>query len=120
MAVGTNKLTNTGIQSAAAKPKAYKLADGGGLYLLVERNDFKYWRMAYRFAGKQKLLSPGVYPTVSLKAARLARKEARAKFANDIDSIIIEPNATKTKDIILLETKGKISKSRIRKSLSEP
>ncbi|BAN98030.1 hypothetical protein E05_32640 [Plautia stali symbiont] len=45
--------------SKKAKDKAYKLSDGGGLYLLVNTNGSRYWRLKYRFAGKEKLLALG-------------------------------------------------------------
>jgi len=81
----SNKLTDTAVRNAAPKEKAYKLIDGQGLYLLVEKTGAKYWRLAYRFAGKQKLLALGVYPTITLKAARVARDEARLRLASGID-----------------------------------
>ena len=59
------------------KEKSYKLSDGGGLYLLVEPNGSRYWRMKYRVAGKEKRLSFGVYPTVSLANARQKREDAK-------------------------------------------
>ncbi|AFR15366.1 unnamed protein product [Burkholderia pseudomallei] len=67
----------------AAKP--YKLTDGGGMYLLVQPNGAKYWRMAYRLHGKQKLLAIGVYPAVGLATARERRDDARKKVAAGID-----------------------------------
>lgn len=51
------KLTNTKIKNTQPKDKPYKLSDGKGLYLLINPNGTKYWRMAYRFNGKQKLLA---------------------------------------------------------------
>jgi len=70
-----------------AKPreKAYKLADEKGLFLLVNPNGSKWWRLKYRIAGKEKLLSLGVYPDVSLKDARDRRDEARKRIAAGID-----------------------------------
>lgn len=56
------KLTNFKCQSAKPKKKAYKMADGEGLYLLVQPNGSKYWRQKYRIHGKEKLLALGVYP----------------------------------------------------------
>lgn len=66
-------------KASAAKPaeKPYKLFDGEGLYLLVQPDGGKYWRLKYRFAGKEKLLALGVYPTVPLKQARERRAKAR-------------------------------------------
>jgi len=62
-----------------------KLSDGGGMYLLVKPDGGKYWRMNYRFDGKQKTLSFGVYPTVTLADARQRREDARKLLANDSD-----------------------------------
>ncbi|MDP1559590.1 MAG: integrase arm-type DNA-binding domain-containing protein, partial [Nitrosomonas sp.] len=68
--------------SPAARP--YKLTDGHGLYLLVTATS-KYWRVNYRFMGKQKTLALGVYPETSLATARKKRDEARALLVKDID-----------------------------------
>ncbi len=73
------------VETAKPRDKAYKLADGGGLYLMVNTNGSKYWRMKYRFAGKEKKLSFGTYPDISLAQARTKRDEARKTLANDID-----------------------------------
>lgn len=56
------RLTNTACKNAKPKEKAYKLADGGGLYLEVMPNGSKYWRLKYRFVNKEKRLALGVYP----------------------------------------------------------
>jgi integrase len=58
-------------------PKSYKLFDGGGLFLLVNPNGSKLWRLKYRFDGREKLLALGPYPLVSLKEARDKRDEAK-------------------------------------------
>ena len=63
-------LTELEVKKAKSTEKQYKLSDGGGLFLLVHPNGGKYWRLAYRFAGKQKNLAVGVYPDVSLTDAR--------------------------------------------------
>ncbi|MGF6192095.1 tyrosine-type recombinase/integrase [Serratia sp. 2723] len=73
------------VETAKPRDKAYKLADGGGLYLMVNTNGSKYWRMKYRFAGKEKKLSFGIYPDISLAEARTKRDEARKVLANDKD-----------------------------------
>ena len=77
----------TDIQPRTAKPKEkpYKLADGGGLFLLVNPDGAKYWRMAYRFAGTSKLLSFGKYPQTTLADARDKRLAARKLLEADID-----------------------------------
>lgn len=63
------------VETAKPRDKAYKLADGGGLYLMVNTNGSKYWRMKYRFAGKEKKLSFGTYPDISLAEARTKREK---------------------------------------------
>ena len=50
-------LTDVKVKTAKPKEKPYKLADGGGMYLLINANGSKYWRIKYRFAGKEKMLS---------------------------------------------------------------
>ncbi|RMH10647.1 MAG: DUF4102 domain-containing protein [Gammaproteobacteria bacterium] len=64
--------------------KQMRLSDGGGLYLQVTPTG-KYWRLNYRFAGKQKTLAIGVYPRVSLKEARKARETAKKLLERNID-----------------------------------
>lgn len=73
-------LTDMAARNAKGREKAYKLAAGAGLYLLVMPNGYRYWRMKYRFAGKEKLLSIGVYPEITLKEALEKRDEARAQL----------------------------------------
>jgi len=78
------------IKIKAAKPtdKDYKLGDEKGLFLLIKKNGSKYWRLKYRYGGKEKLLAIGVYPEVTLAAARAKRDEARTLLANDIDPML--------------------------------
>lgn len=78
-------LSDTSIRNAKPPEKPIKLADGGGLYLLLKPNGAKWWRLDYRFAGKRKTLSMGVYPEVGLKAARDKRDEAKRLLADGID-----------------------------------
>jgi len=70
-----------------AKPgdKAYKISDGHGLFLLVNIDGAKYWRLAYRFNDKQKTLALGVYPEISLEKAREKRADARSHLDDGID-----------------------------------
>ncbi|EAR5882342.1 tyrosine-type recombinase/integrase [Salmonella enterica] len=75
------KLTARQISTAKPTEKPYKLSDGGGLYLLVNPNGSRYWRMKYRYAGKEKLLSIGVYPDVTLSEARDKRTQAKRILA---------------------------------------
>lgn len=81
-------LTELQVKNAKATDKPLKLSDGGGLFLLVQSSDpkdSKYWRLAYRFAGKQKTLALGVYPAISLSDAREKREAARKVLANGAD-----------------------------------
>jgi integrase len=78
-------LTDTAIRNAKPTDKTKKLFDAGGLYLEVAPRGGKWWRLKYRFGGKEKRLSLGVYPDVSLKDARERRDEARKLLANEID-----------------------------------
>jgi integrase len=72
-------LTDTAIRTAKPAGRDYKLADGGGLYLLVTAAGGKLWRLKYRSHGIERKLALGKYPAVTLSAARKARDEARAK-----------------------------------------
>ena len=78
-------LTDIEIRSAKPAASVVKLSDGGGLQLWVERDGGKRWRLAYRFAGKQKALALGVYPELGLKGARALRDEARRLLADGRD-----------------------------------
>jgi integrase len=71
------KLTATECKNAKPQDKPYKLADGGGMFLLIQPNGARYWRLKYRYAGKEKLLAFGVYPEISLSDARQKRDAAR-------------------------------------------
>jgi len=79
------RLTNTACKSAKPARKAYKLADGGGLYLEVVPSGSKYWRLKYRFAGKEKRLALGVYPQIALAEARELREIAKKQLSSGID-----------------------------------
>lgn len=78
-------LTDIKVRTTKPMDKQYKLTDGNGMHLLVHPNGSKYWRLQYRFGGKQKMLALGVYPDVSLADARVRRDEARKLLANGID-----------------------------------
>lgn len=67
------------------RPKPIKLGDERGLFLLLQLSGGKLWRLKYRYLGKEKKLSLGIYPDISLKAARARRNEARTLLANGAD-----------------------------------
>jgi hypothetical protein len=73
------------IESFKKEAKAYKRSDSQGLFLFVTPSGNKLWRMAYRFAGKQKELSIGSYPEITLAKAREKRDDARRLIANGTD-----------------------------------
>jgi integrase len=74
----TDMLTNATVLGLKARKKAYKVSDGGGLYVFVQPTGSKLWRLAYRFQGKQRTASFGAYPTISLAGARAHRDEIKA------------------------------------------
>ena len=78
-------LTNLAVLNTKLKTKPYKLADGEGMYLLVQPDGALYWRMDYRFNGKRGTLAFGVYPDVSLATARAKRAEVKKQLSAGID-----------------------------------
>ena len=93
-----NKLNSEQIQAIQPGASPCKLYDGGGLYLLVMPNGAKYWRLKYRYDGKEKSLSLGVYPKVSLAVARAGRDEARHLLATGGDPMAAKREAAKQKE----------------------
>jgi integrase len=78
-------LTELAIKSAKPREKKYKLSDSEGLYLEIATSGGKHWRVKYRHDGKEKVLSIGSYPAISLKMARTMRDEAKALLSQGID-----------------------------------
>lgn len=81
-------LTDIQIKHFKPNTKAYKKSDEKGLFIMVNPSGSKYWRLAYRYAGKQNTLPLGVYPDVSLKEAREQRDDARRQLRDGIDPSI--------------------------------
>jgi integrase len=79
------KLNDMAVRKAKPETKSYKMSDGGGMYVEVMPNGSKYWRLKYRFGGKEKRLALGVYPDVPLTLARERREKARKLLAEEID-----------------------------------
>ena len=71
-------LTDIQPRTAKKKDKPYKLTDGGGLYLLVNTDGAKYWRMDYRFGHARRTLALGKYPVATLAEAREKRSRPQA------------------------------------------
>lgn len=86
-----NRLTDKVVKLSKAKDKAYRLQDGGGLYLEISPAGpqtpmgAKRWYVKYRFANKEKRLSLGVYPTKTLKEAREDFAKARKLLTDNVD-----------------------------------
>jgi len=95
-------LTDLQVKKAKVMEKPQKLADGGGLYLLVQPNGAKYWRLKYRVAGVEKVLALGVYPEISLADARERRDGARKLLANGADPSTVK-KAKKAAAVALTE-----------------
>ncbi|MFZ5635616.1 MAG: tyrosine-type recombinase/integrase [Pseudomonadota bacterium] len=81
-------LTDTAIRNTKPGEKDMKLFDGGGLYLLIKPTGARWWRLKYRFDGREKLLSLGVYPTITLRDARERRDAAKRLIAHGTDPSI--------------------------------
>jgi integrase len=77
------KLSAIAVKQAKPKDKPYKLSDGAGLYLLINPNGSKYWRLKYRLYGKEKTFAVGVYPTVSLADARRDALDAKRMLVSE-------------------------------------
>ena len=99
----SNKLTELKIKYSKPEEKQYKLTDGEGMYLRVYPNSSKYWQLQYRFDGKQKVLSLGVWPEIGLTEAREKRALARKKIRLGIDPIgeqrVIQKEAQKELEV---------------------
>lgn len=88
-------LTDTGIRKAKTKTSAYRISDGGGLYIWITPAGGKLWRWKYRFEGREKLMTFGGYPDVSLSLVRERHAEARKLLAASRDPMA-ERKAEKT------------------------
>lgn len=95
-------LTHVAIKNAKPKEKAYKLSDEKGLFLLITPSGGKYWRVKYRFGGKEKQLALGVSPEVSLAEAREKRDKARKMIADNVDPGVVK-QASKRASILASE-----------------
>ena len=92
-------LTHSRIKAAKPRSSDYRIADNGGLFLLVKANGSKYWRLDYRFRGKRNTLALGVYPKVGLKDAREKRRQARIHLEHDRDPSEVRKAERRTKQV---------------------
>jgi integrase len=90
------KLTDLVVKKLKPEEKTYKLSDGGGLFVLVKPNGRKYWRQSYRFFNKQKTISHGEYPFISLREARDKRDDTKQLISDGVD-----PSTKKAQDKII-------------------
>ena len=87
------KLNDKAVSAAKSRDKDYKISDGDGLFLLVKSNGSKLWRLKYRIASKEKLLSFGQHPAVSLAVARTWTLDARKLLAAGVDPMVVKSEA---------------------------
>ncbi len=78
-------LTDTKVKNAKSNDKSYKISDGGGLFIEIAKSGSKLWRLKYQFQGKEKLISLGAYPNVSLKRARELREKNKTLLLDGIN-----------------------------------
>ena len=91
-------LTDAKVRNLKPREKAYKTADYDGLYVLTNPNGSRLWRFKYRIGSKEKLLSLGKYPQVSLQEARTARDQARANLTSGHDPSDLKRDEARSKD----------------------
>lgn len=103
-------LNDRQIKNAKPADKAYKLADSGGLHLQITPAGGKLWRLKYRISGKEKLLSIGKYPEISLVEAREAAENARRLLAQGQDPAAMKQQAKQERRAALLNTFAHVTK----------
>lgn len=100
-------LTDTAVRNAKPAEKAQKLFDGGGLFLFISTTGAKSWRLKYSYQGKEKLLTFGLYPAISLKEARERALEAKKILARgkdpSVEKKLEKENAQQTFERVALE-----------------
>lgn len=90
------KLTDLSVRNAKPGAKLYRLFDSGGMYLEVTPQGGRYWRLKYRLHGRERRISLGVYPGVTLAQARERRDETKRSVAQGIDPAVIRRNEKQT------------------------
>lgn len=90
-------LSDIQVKNAKSAPKETKLFDGGGLFLLITPSGGRLWQFKYRFDGKEKKLSFGAYPAITLADARQRREEAKKLLANGVDPGELKKSAKQAK-----------------------
>jgi integrase len=115
----TNVLTDLKVRSAKPTARLVKLSDGGGLQLWLMPTGAKYWRLAYRLGGKQKLLALGVYPAMTLSEAREARDAARKIIKAGNDPVTVKRTERTAKAIATANTFGVLAAQLLEKRTRE-
>ena len=108
-------LTDTAIRNVKLKDRPFKLSDGNGLYLFVTPGGARLWRLKYRFAGKEKSLSIGAYPAVTVRMAREAREKAKSQLAAGVDPSQAKQAAKRKERAATLHTFQAIAKEYVAK-----
>jgi len=111
-------LTDVEIRNAKPANKGYKLYDGGGLYIEISPSGGKLWRLKYRFDGKEKLLSLGKYPSVSLAKARTRRDDAKIQLADNLDPSEIKRREKLQREILVSNTFEFVARDWFKRHLS--
>lgn len=112
-------LSDAKIRSLKSREKAYKVSDFEGLYVLVKPSGSKLWQFKYRMFGKERLLSIGIYPEVSLAQARKAKESARTLVAGGIDPSEAKQLEQKNRREIAGHTFEKIGAAFLEKQIKE-
>ena len=112
-------LTDTAIRNAKPGPKPKKIFDERGLFLLVQPSGGKLWRLKYRYLGREKKLSLGIYPDVTLKVARERRDEARTLLANGADPASVKFDLEAAAKVAAANTFAAIAEEYLDKSTRE-
>jgi integrase len=112
-------LSDLAIKKAKPAPKPYKLADSGGLFLLVTPTGGKLWRLKYRHFSGEKTLSIGAYPTVTLAEARQSRDNAKKELSSGLDPSEIKRQAKLAAAEAAAQTFGSLAKEFIARQEAE-
>ena len=97
--MASTPLTDIAVKKAKPADKPVRIFDGRGLYIEIAPSGGKWWRWKYRFEGKERLLSMGTYPDVTLKAARDRRDEARALLQSGVDPSAVRKAAKASRSV---------------------
>lgn len=113
------KLNDQKCKHAASEEKPRKLFDGGGLYLEIMPTGSKLWRLKYRYGGKEKRLSFGKYPTITLESARNKRHKAKVLLSDDIDPAVARQEEKLRKGISAANTFEAVAREWLEKKVGE-